>query len=147
MRTYQIYLIEDEFAQHFFGRERLFFNLFLEYIQTTGPLRNIIQKQIEFVTKTIPKQQLESTIMQQIQKKKNFHFLNEEYYLENNKNGSSRAILLIHDDVLVVKAEGNYVAETAFFECIRKCGASFLAIDFDHERFGWLKPIKERKFV
>ena len=24
---------------------------------------------------------------------------------------------------------------------------AFLAIDFDHERFGWLKPIKERKFV
>ena len=47
MKTYQIYLIEDEFAQHFFGREKLFFNLFLEYIQTTGPLRNILQKQIE----------------------------------------------------------------------------------------------------
>ncbi len=147
MRTYQIYLIEDEFAQHFFGRERLFFNLFLEYIQTTGPLRNILQKQIRFVTQTIPKQQLQSVIKQQILKKKNFRFLNGEYYLENNTNGYSRAILLIHDDVLIVKSEGNYVAETAFFECIRKCGASFLAIDFDHEQFGWLKPIKERKFV
>lgn len=144
MRTYQIYLIEDEFAQHFFGRERLFFNLFLEYIQTTGSLRSILQKQIEFVTKAIPKQQLERTITKQMQNKKNFRFQNGEYYLENN---NSRAILLIHDDVLVVKAEGNYVAETVFFECIRKCGASFLAIDFDHDRFGWLKPIKERKFV
>lgn len=144
MRTYQIYLIEDEFAQHFFGRERLFFNLFLEYIQTTGSLKSILQKQIEFVTKEIPKQQLERTITKQIQNKKNFRFENGEYYIENN---NSRAILLIHDDFLVVKAEGNYVAETVFFECIRKCGASFLAIDFDHDRFGWLKPIKERKFV
>ena len=144
MRTYQIYLIEDEFAQHFFGRERLFFNLFLEYIQTTGSLKSILQKQIEFVTKAIPKQQLERTITKQIQNKKNFRFENGEYYIENN---NSRAILLIHDDFLVVKAEGNYVAETVFFECIRKCGASFLAIDFDHDRFGWLKPIKERKFV
>ncbi len=42
-------------------------------------------------------------------------------------NNNSRAILLIHDDVLIVKAEGNYVAETVFFECIRKCGASFLS--------------------
>lgn len=146
MRTYQIYLIEDEFAQHFVGRERLFFNLFFEYIQTTGSLRGILQKQIEYVTKTIPKQKLESTIRQQMQKKKNVHFQNGEYYIDNKKE-SSRAILLIHDDVLVLKAEGNYIAETAFFECIRKCGASFLAIDFDHERFGWLKPIKERKFV
>ena len=144
MRTYRIYLIEDEFAHHFFGRERLFFNLFLEYIQTTGSLRSILQKQIEFVTKTIPKQLLEKTIAQQMQKKKNFHFLNGEYYMENQ---NSRAVLLIEDDVLVVKAEGNYVAETVFFECIRKCGSSFLAIDFEHDRFGWLKPIRERKFV
>lgn len=146
MRTYQIYLIEDEFAQHFFGRERLFFNLFMEYIQTTGSLRRILHRQIEYVTKTIPKQQLESTIKQQMQKKKNLRFQNGEYYLDNT-NDSSRAILLIHDDFLVVKSEGNYVAETTFFECIRKCGASFLALDFDHEQFGWLKPIKERKFV
>lgn len=146
MRTYQIYLIEDEFAQHFFGRERLFFNLFFEYIQTTGSLRRILQKQIEFVTKAIPKEQLERTIKQQMQMKKNVQCQNGEYYIDNITEGS-RAILSIHDDVLVVKAEGNYVAETTFFECIRKCGASFLAIDFDHERFGWLKPIKERKFV
>ena len=39
LRTYQIYFIEDEFAQHFIGRERLFFNLFLDYIQTTDPLK------------------------------------------------------------------------------------------------------------
>ena len=82
MRTYQIYLIEDEFAQHFFGRERLFFNLFLEYIQTTGPLRSILQKQIEFVTKAIPKQQLERTINETNSKKKNFRFENGEYYIE-----------------------------------------------------------------
>jgi Sporulation inhibitor of replication protein SirA len=145
MRTYQVYLIEDEFVQHFFGREKLFFNLFLEYIQSTGSLRSILQKQIEYVTKIIPKQQVEIMIKQQMQKKKNFRVCNEEYYIDNN--GASQATLSIHDDVLVVRAEGNYVAETAFFECIRKCGTSFLAIDFDHERFGWLKPIKERKFV
>lgn len=146
MRTYQIYFIEDEFAHHFFGRERLFFNLFLEYIQTTGYLRSILQKQIEYVTKTIPKKQVESVIKQQMQQTKNFYNHNGKYYIENSK-GMSRASLIIHDDVLILKAEGDYVAETAFFECIRKCGASFLAVDFDHERFGWLKPLKVRKFV
>ena len=114
MRTYQVYLIEDEFAHHFFGRERLFFNLFLEYIQTTGTLRGILQKQIEYVTKTIPKQQVEKVIKQQMLKKNNFLFQNGEYYIENS-NGINRATLLIYDHVLVVKAEGNYVAETAIF--------------------------------
>lgn len=146
MRTYQIYFIEDEFAQHFLGRERLFFNLFSEYIQTTGSLKYILQRQIDYVTKAIPKQQLQTMIEQQMRKKKNFRFQNGEYYIDY-KNEGSRAILMIHDDVVEVKADGSYIAETNFFECIRKCGDSFLAIDFNHERFGWLKPIKERKFV
>ena len=145
LRTYQIYFIEDEFAQHFIGRERLFFNLFLDYIQTTDPLKSILQKQIEYVTKPIPKQKLESMVVQKLKRKSNFHSQDGVYYLDYY--GGSQADLLIQDHALIVKAEGNYVAETAFFECIRKCGSSFLAVDFEHERFGWLKPIKERKFV
>jgi hypothetical protein len=145
LRIYQIYFIEDEFAHHFIGRERLFFNLFLDYIQTADPLKSILQKQIEYVTKPIPKQTIESMIVQKLKKKLNFRSQDGVYYLDYH--GVSQANLVIQDHALEVKAEGNYVAETAFFECIRKCGASFLAIDFEHERFGWLKPIKERKFV
>ncbi|RID86920.1 sporulation inhibitor of replication protein SirA [Peribacillus asahii] len=144
MRTYRVYLIEEEVAQLYFGRERSLFNLFLEYIQTTGSLRDILHKQIEYVTKIIPNEQVKKVIEQQ--KKQNFCYQNGGYYLEKN-SGRSCASLWIHRDFLEIQSSGDYVAETAFFECIRKCGPSFLAIDFDHERFGWLKPIKERKFV
>ena len=54
MRTYQIYLIEDEFAHHYYGREKLFFNLFLEYIQARGRLKSILQKQIELCHQNSP---------------------------------------------------------------------------------------------
>lgn len=69
MRTYQIYLIEDEFAHHYYGREKLFFNLFLEYIQARGRLKSILQKQIEYVTKTVPIIQLQLAIEQRLQKR------------------------------------------------------------------------------
>ncbi|MCK2010875.1 sporulation inhibitor of replication protein SirA, partial [Peribacillus sp. Aquil_B8] len=72
MRTYQIYLIEDEFAHHYYGREKLFFNLFLEYIQAKGRLKSILQKQIEYVTKTVPIIQLQLAIEQRLQKKMNY---------------------------------------------------------------------------
>ncbi|TKH02690.1 sporulation inhibitor of replication protein SirA [Peribacillus simplex] len=146
MRTYQIYLIEDEFAHHYYGREKLFFNLFLEYIQAKGRLKSILQKQIEYVTKTVPIIQLQLAIEQRLQKKMNYWTQNGKYYLEKT-NGSSKAVLIIHNDSITLKAEGDYEAETAFFESIRKYEASFLAIDFEHEKYGWLKPIKERKFV
>ena len=65
MRTYRVYLIEEEVAQLYFGRERSLFNLFLEYVQTTGSLRDILHKQIEYVTKIIPNEQVKKVIEQQ----------------------------------------------------------------------------------
>ena len=146
MRTYKIFLIEDEFAHHYYGREKLLFNLFLEYIQERGRLKSILQKQIEFITKKVPILQLQAVIELRLQKKMNFWSSNGKYYLEKT-GGSSKAALAIHDNSLILNAEGDYEAETAFFECLRKCEPSFLAIDFEHKKYGWLKPIKERKFV
>ena len=55
------------------------------------------------------------------------------------------ATLEVGESMIVVKASGSYEAETAFFEVLRKIESSFLAVDLDHQRFGWLKPMKERK--
>ncbi|SFC09752.1 Protein of unknown function [Bacillus sp. OV322] len=146
MRNYRIYLIEDEFAYHFYGREKMFFNLFLEYTNASGEKKSILQKQIEYVTKTIPEKQLQSEIKNKTTKKNNITSQNGVYLLDNTR-GFSKAALIIHVDYLALKADGNFEAETAFFECIRKCDSNFLALDFDNNRYGWLKPIKERKFV
>ncbi|MDO7487010.1 sporulation inhibitor of replication protein SirA [Peribacillus frigoritolerans] len=115
MRTYQIYLIEDEFAHHYYGREKLFFNLFLEYIQARGRLKSILQKQIEYVTKKVPTIQLQLAIEQRLQKKMNYWTQNGKYYLEKT-NGSSKAVLIIQNDSITLKAEGDYEAETAFLK-------------------------------
>lgn len=122
MRTYQIFLIEDEFAHHYYGREKLFFNLFLEYIHARGRLKSILQKQIEFVTKTVPTIQLKLAIEHRLQRKMNFWTQNGKYYLEKT-NGSSKAVLIIENESITLKADGDYEAETAFlnvFENMRR---------------------------
>jgi hypothetical protein len=68
-------------------------------------------------------------------------------YTINLSGKLSMARLEVFQDLITVEAEGSYEAETAFFEVLRKCESSFIAIDLEHERIGWLKPIKERKFV
>ncbi|WP_026583318.1 sporulation inhibitor of replication protein SirA [Bacillus sp. J33] len=145
MRAYQLYLIEDEFASHYFGRERMFFQLFEEHEHSTGEMKSILSKQIDFVTKPIPGLKLHQYIHQQLQRKKGFLRENGAYYIEMSKR--SRAKLEIFDRCLVLEAAGSYEAETVFFEVLRKSESSFLAIDLQHQRYGWLKPIKERKFV
>jgi hypothetical protein len=146
MRNYRIYLIEDEFAQHYVGREKLFFNLFLEYTGSMGRQKGILQKQIEYITKPVPAADLRHILELRSLRKKDFTFKDGLYYLEN-KNGKSRAALKLNRDYIVIQAEGDLEAETSFFECIRKYESDFLAMDLENNRYGWLKPIKERKFV
>ncbi len=72
MRTYQLYLIEDEFASHYFGREHLFYRLFRQQEQAQGELKGIIEKQIQFITKSIPCLRVHKVIHQKLSKNKRF---------------------------------------------------------------------------
>jgi hypothetical protein len=146
MRTYQLYLIEDEFASHYFGKERVFFQLFLEKQESHGELKKIIEKQIQFITKPLPILRLHKMIMKKLSKNKDFRFENGAYYIER-KGINSAAKLELFDRVALLNSEGSYDSETIFFEALRQCEPSFLAMDFRHERYGWLNPIKDRKYV
>jgi hypothetical protein len=146
VRVYQLYLIEDEFANHYFGRERMFFELFLENKFSFGELSTIIKKQIQYITKPIPSLRIHQMIHQQLSKMKGFSAEGGTYKVEL-AGKTSNAKLNIEDGYVFVIADGSYEAEAIFFEVLRKCEQSFLAIDIEHHRYGWLKPIKERKFV
>lgn len=146
VRKYQLYLIEDEFAAHYFGRERMFFQLFQEYEFANGELKIIIKKQIHYIMKPLQTLKIHQLIQQQHGKLRGLKSERGAYMIDLNGR-QSRAKLEIHEKVITIEAIGSYEAETIFFEILRKCETSFLAIDFEHHKFGWLKPIKERKFV
>ncbi len=146
MRSYQLYLIEDEFASHYFGRERMFYQLFLENSQAKGYLKSIISKQVDFVTRPIPALRIHQLLHQQLSKTEGFYVENGTYVYENKTNNSS-AILRVHERWLELDSYGQVDTETVFFEILRKCESSFLAIDLESNKYGWLKPIKERKYV
>ncbi|WP_428908275.1 sporulation inhibitor of replication protein SirA [Niallia sp. Krafla_26] len=145
MRTYRIYLIDDEFASHYFGKERLIIKLFKGYEEASGELKYITKKQIDFITKPINSFKIQLYLQQILQKNKSFYSKNDKYYLEMGKK--SKAELVIKAHYITINAKGQYDAETIFFEVLRKAESSFIAIDLHHQRCGWLKPIKERKFV
>lgn len=146
MRSYQLYLIEDEFASHYFGKERMFYQLFKEYSHANGMLKNIIAKQVDFVTKPIPVLRIHQLLHQRLSKVAGFELVNGVYMYEN-KASTSVASLKIQERWLELNSQGHVDAETVFFEILRKCETSFLAIDLDSNKYGWLKPIKERKYV
>jgi len=146
VRKYQLYLIEDEFAAHYFGRERLFLQLFKEYQTADGELKFITGKQISYITKRVEVLKIHQLIQKQLGKVKGFKADLGGYMIAFSGKLSS-AKVEVFQDLISVEAEGSYEAETLFFEVLRKCESSFLAIDLEHERCGWLKPIKERKLI
>lgn len=146
VRNYQLYLIEDEFAAHYFGKERLFFQLFQEHETSNGEFKKITEKQIHYITKPLQVLKIHQLIQKQLGKVRGFKEDNGTYFMELSGK-LSMASLQVHENVIIVKASGSFEAETIFFEVLRKSESSFLAIDLNNYRFGWLKPIKERKFV
>ncbi|GER68588.1 hypothetical protein BpJC7_30690 [Weizmannia acidilactici] len=146
MRTYYIYLIEEEIAQYYYGRERMFFDLFNQYSSVTGRLKNVIRQQIDYITKPIPLLSVQHVLQQIFPNQNEMVYENGAYRLISNKKGQY-AEVNIEQRLLRLHASGSYDTETAIFETLRKFNGNLLAIDYDNKRFGWIKPVKERKFV
>lgn len=146
MREYHIYLIEEEFATHYFGRESLIYHLFLESNQTKHERKEILHKQIEFITRAIPHLRIQQKIEASLSHYSYYKHQGHIHTLEWNEF-NSYAKLTIQTDYIQLQSTGSYEAETAFFEILRKYDRCFLAMDFSANKYGWLNPIKERKFV
>lgn len=145
MRKYFIYLIENEFADYFYGRENKFFELFAANHNCTGELKEIIQKQIDYITKPLPYYELHRHLSYYVQQK---HIqIKGKVYRTSKKNSKERAELMISERCLQLHAWGGFESESLFFEVLRKFDGRFLAIDIENDRYGWIKPIKERKYV
>ncbi|MDA7027902.1 sporulation inhibitor of replication protein SirA [Bacillus sp. CLL-7-23] len=144
-RHYYTYLIEEEFASHYFGREVVMFKLFYDYHWTNLDYKKsqLAAKQIEYITEPIP--------ISHIHKRLKMNLSREEYrqvdciYKLMVPKGS--VSFIIKDRYIEILAKGPFEAETVFFEILRKVSPCFLAMDFGMERYGWLNPVKERNFV
>jgi hypothetical protein len=124
----------------------LFFQLFQEHQKSNGELKFITQKQISYITKKVEVLKIHQLIQKQLGKIKGFKAEQGAYSIELSGKLCT-AKLEVFQDLITIDAQGSYEAETAFFEVLRKCESSFLALDLEHQRYGWLKPIKERKFI
>ncbi|MFT4416848.1 sporulation inhibitor of replication protein SirA [Fredinandcohnia humi] len=146
MREYHIYLIEKEFAAHYFGRESLIYHLFLEHKQSINEKKKVLFKQIEFITRSIPALRIQQKIESSLSHYSSYRVESNTHTLEWNEF-NSYAILTINNQYIHLQSTGSYEAETAFFETLRKYDSCFLAMDFTKNKYGWLNPIRERKFV
>jgi outer membrane protein assembly factor BamB len=145
LRFYHIYWIKDEFAYYFYGREKVFYNLFYDWMHSKGEYKGILDLQVKYITQDLPVMQLFRLLRQKLSWQKGFIVEGNTYRLESA--GKNESTLEIQSEKMVLKASGSYDSETLFFESLRNFNGRLLALDFDNGRFGWVKPLKERKYV
>ncbi|MEK5267743.1 MULTISPECIES: sporulation inhibitor of replication protein SirA [unclassified Heyndrickxia] len=145
MRSYSIYLIKEEFAQYYYGRERMFFNLFHQYAHVSGSLKNVLSRQIHYITKQIPLLPVHHVLQPLFSDTINMTKTGACQLL--SKKEEQVLEVTIEERMLRLNVSGSYDTETAVFEILRNFKGNLLAIDYDHKRYGWIKPVKERKFV
>lgn len=145
MRTYYIYMIKDEFADYFYGHESRFYQLFSGSRHSSGELLDIIQKQIAYITEPLPYLELHKLFTRNAQQ--NTILIQGNSYYAGKMKARKSAELTIEESYLLLHAKGGFDSETLFFEVLRKYEGHFFAVDFEHERYGWIKPVKERKYI
>src|SRR5690606_5518902 len=113
------------------------YHLFLEHNQAKYERKEILNKQIEFITRTIPSLRIHQKIEGSLAHYSYYSRQSHMHTLEWNEFNSF-AKLTIHNDYIHLESTGSYEAETAFFEILRKYDRCFLAMDFKANKYGWL---------
>ncbi|WLR52545.1 sporulation inhibitor of replication protein SirA [Bacillus tianshenii] len=148
MRHYSMYLLRDDVAEEYFGKESLLYRLFLEYEQTTMEQSNIIERQVQYITLPIPTAAIQFQLQKELKRYSGYTSDGQVHSLHiKSRTGISEAQLSVFPSFMTLSARGGYEAETIYFEILRKMYTSFLAMDFETNRYGWLNPIKQRNFV
>lgn len=149
MRNYYIYLLRDDVAYEYFGKEILIYNLFLEKLQEQNDERlHLLTNQINYITNPISVIDINRFIeknlsVETVYEQNKMQFL----YQPHTSKSYSFAKLEIFDRYIKLSSEGSFDAETHFFEVLRKYNTCFLAMDFENRHYGWLKPIKQERYI
>lgn len=141
MREYKIYIIQKDVAYDFYGTEEKLFQLFKENFFAKGKLKEITDKQIQYIIEKIPVNQLEQAIFRSLNGVKGYNKKHQQHFLRI-PNMNSNAGLYVNDREITLFADGTYDAEARFYEILREFHPFFIALEFTEKRYGWLKPLK-----
>lgn len=148
MGNYKLFIFDEEVARKYYSQESKLFYLFVEHDKATGTQKEIINKQIEYITKPVPVLRLQQKLKKSLRHAKGYEYTEDKHIINLFENGS-RGELVLGKEVVHLFSTGEEFdeVETMFFEVLRKCEPTFFAVSLDRHRYGWLKPLKQDIFL
>ncbi|PGY03776.1 1-phosphatidylinositol phosphodiesterase [Bacillus cereus] len=143
MKTYELYLIQEDIAKAYFGREYLFFDLFARFSES-GSLseKKVLYKQMMYITMPLQVMKIHHKLEQALRSVGKYKRIHHTHILST---GAEYGEITVKSQYIQMNTFGNVSMETTFFEVLRKCELTFLAMDYENKKYGWLNPLKQAR--
>ncbi|MBC6971596.1 sporulation inhibitor of replication protein SirA [Bacillus sp. Xin] len=143
MKTYELYLIQEDIAKAYFGREYLFFDLFARFSES-GSLskKKVLYKQMMYITMPLQVMKIHHKLEQVL---RSFGKYDRTHRTHMLYTGAEYGEITVKSQYIQMSTSGNVSMETTFFEVLRKCELTFLAMDYENKKYGWLNPLKQAR--
>lgn len=141
MRTYELYLIQEEIAQMYFGREVLLFDLFSRFAEPCSlSEKKVLYKQMKYITLPLQALKIHYRMEQALKHYEEYERVQRTHMIHQGKEYGE---ITIKPRYISMHTSGNVEMETTFFEVLRKCEMTFLAMNYESKQYGWLNPLKQ----
>lgn len=144
MRHYNLFLIKQEVAKDYYGKEPLLGRLFSEMFQSSiEEEREQLEKQVHYITEPLSLFRMETLLKRALKDQVGVQFTSNDHEMTIESIGEeSQAQLLVSNRNLCLKCSGSLLTETLVFEICRSIEPYFFAVDRKKGGCGWLRPIK-----
>jgi hypothetical protein len=149
MRRYDLYIIDEEVARDYFGKEMKLNQLFQAAFYEKKPEQRLqLEKQVNYITKSIPMFRLQ-TLLTRVLKEVSDYTLDTKDWEFTLKSEDCRRVMRLQLDQkkCVLWSTGDLLTESLIFDKLREIDPYFLAVDRANERCGWLQPIKTARMI
>ncbi|MDM5189328.1 sporulation inhibitor of replication protein SirA [Bacillus sp. DX4.1] len=143
MKTYELYLIQEDIAKKYFGREFLLFDLFARFSASRSlSEKKVLYKQMKYITIPLQVMKIHHKLEQTLHGCGKYERTHHTHMFHN---GDEYGEVTVKSQYIRMNTSGNVAMETTFFEVLRKCELTFLAMDYDSKQYGWLNPLKQAR--
>ncbi|WP_171051675.1 sporulation inhibitor of replication protein SirA [Alteribacter natronophilus] len=147
MRSYDLFLINEEVALVYYGFESKLFHLFREHRYANSELKEITGRQVRYIRKPIDEAEISTWLQRACTDMAGYEKNGQAVHCFTSEDRKSRAVLTLGKHAMTLESEGSFELETAIFDTLREYDDFFFAADYDNARYGWLKPLKSFRIV
>ncbi|QTM99503.1 sporulation inhibitor of replication protein SirA [Sediminibacillus dalangtanensis] len=139
MPNYSIFLVNSEFANHYYYRSEILYRFLRKF--DVYPVDSINYKQSRYVTSEIPVRELMDYLALCHSGENAFEKKGNVLRIEGQ---SDVAELLIAGTCIYGSSSSFSGAEKLLFQYFRRFNSRFFIIEYDSDNYGWISPIGKR---